>query len=146
MSNINATITENNIIGIVEQPVNIIGNISNTNIEVTIELQKETQIIGQVASETKIEAIVMNGVKGEPFTYEDFTPEQLASLGTDKHYTHNQITSSNVWKITHNLGKYPSINVLDSAGNNVIGEIEYIDENSITINFSAEFTGKAYLN
>lgn len=146
MNNFDTTIIENKIIGVVEQPVNIVGNISNTNIEVTIESNKNTQIYGQIETETKIEAVVMNGVKGDPFTFEDFTPEQLALLGTDKHYTHNQIMSSNTWLIVHNLGKYPSVNILDSSGNNVIGEIEYIDENSIIISFSAEFTGKAYLN
>ena len=61
-------------------------------------------------------------------------------------YTHTQSSSSDTWAITHNLGRFPSVEVVDSAGSVVIGDIRYIDENNITINFSAPFTGKAYLN
>ena len=44
--------------------------------------------------------------------------------------------------IKHNLNKYPSVIVIDSAGTEVKGDINYIDKNNITINFSADFTGK----
>jgi len=81
MSDFNSTIKENKIIGQLGQLINIIGNISNTDINVLIESENnELQILGQIASDTKIEAVITNGSKGNPFTYEDFTPEQLASL------------------------------------------------------------------
>ncbi|WP_296683983.1 hypothetical protein [Flavobacterium sp.] len=68
------------------------------------------------------------------------------SLNIDKTYIHNQGLSSNEWEITHGLNKYPSISIVDSGYNVVVGEVEYIDLNRVTLRFSASFSGKAYLN
>lgn len=64
----------------------------------------------------------------------------------DKHFTHIQNLASDYWKITHNMNKYPSVTVLDSAGSIIICEIEYIDTNNIALIMSAPFSGVAYLN
>jgi|TARA_B110000908_G_scaffold95243_1_gene112790 hypothetical protein len=62
-------------------------------------------------------------------------------------FTHDQsITASSTWTITHNMGKYPSVTVVDSANSYVIGNIEYINSNSLTVSFKNAFKGKAYLN
>lgn len=61
-------------------------------------------------------------------------------------YTHIQITPSSEWVIKHNLNKYPSISIVDSGGNIVIGDISYMDMNEARITFTTEFSGKAYLN
>lgn len=61
-------------------------------------------------------------------------------------HIHNQSSSSTEWVITHNLGKYPSVTVVDSSGAEVIGEVEYINDTSLKVKFSAAFSGKAYLN
>lgn len=63
-----------------------------------------------------------------------------------KTYIFEQAIPSATWNITHNLGKYPSVTVVDSAGEAVIITPTYIDENSLTLDFGAEFSGKAYLN
>lgn len=65
---------------------------------------------------------------------------------TDKSYKHIQAVPADQWQIAHNLGKYPSVTVIDSSGNTVFGKIEYSDENNITLIFSAAFSGTAYLN
>jgi len=64
----------------------------------------------------------------------------------DKHETHEQNVAESTWNIQHNLGKFPSVSVVDSGGSNVEGETIYIDANNIQLLFSAPFTGKAYLN
>lgn len=61
-------------------------------------------------------------------------------------HIHNQSSASAQWTITHNLGKYPSVSVVDSANNEVIGEVEYVTDTQLTIKFSAPFSGKAFLN
>jgi hypothetical protein len=61
-------------------------------------------------------------------------------------YTHTQSVASNTWTINHNLGKYPSVMVVDSAGSVVIGDISYVTINQIIVYFSGTFSGKAYLN
>ena len=67
-------------------------------------------------------------------------------ISGDAHYVHTQSVASAVWTITHSLGKYPSATVVDSADSEVIGDMEYISPNTITITFSGAFGGKAYLN
>lgn len=64
----------------------------------------------------------------------------------DAFYLHNQMSASATWNITHNLGKYPSVTVVNSAGDEVIGDVNYPSINTVTINFSAANGGKAFLN
>lgn len=64
----------------------------------------------------------------------------------DKHYTHTQGSASSTWTITHNLGKMPSVVVVDSADNYVVGEVHYDSLNQVTVTFGSAFAGKAYLN
>ena len=61
-------------------------------------------------------------------------------------YVHEQAVASSVWTITHNLGKNPSIEVVDSSGKVVTGKYTYVDINTITAEFNSAFKGKAYLN
>jgi hypothetical protein len=58
----------------------------------------------------------------------------------------NQGVPSSVWNITHNLNKFPSVTVIDSAGTEVEGDVNYVDVNNLTISFSSAFAGKASLN
>ena len=64
----------------------------------------------------------------------------------DKHFLHEQGVSSSVWTINHELDKYASVVSVDSAGSVVIGDVNYIDSNNITITFNSAFSGEAYLN
>lgn len=64
----------------------------------------------------------------------------------DRHVIFEQAVSSDVWEITHNMGKHPAVSIVDSAGSIVEGDITYIDNNSLKITFTAPFSGKVYLN
>ena len=75
----------------------------------------------------------------------DLTAEELG-ITSDQHYTHKQAQAAKVWTITHGLGKRPSVTVVDSAGTAVIGEIEYLDDNTVRLTFCAAFSGTAYCN
>lgn len=61
-------------------------------------------------------------------------------------YTHTQNAVSNSWVINHNLGFKPNVTVQDSAGTTYEGEINHTSANSLTVSFSAAFSGKAYLS
>ncbi|MDB3913302.1 hypothetical protein N9378_00430 [Flavobacteriaceae bacterium] len=62
-------------------------------------------------------------------------------------YTFTQASSSATWVIEHNLGKFPSATVINSANDVIIGDITYNTENKLTITFTTgPNTGKAYLN
>jgi hypothetical protein len=64
----------------------------------------------------------------------------------DKSYTHQQLSASSAWTVTHNLGKYPAVEVIDSGDNVVEGDVTYLDLNTLTITFSAPFGGVASCN
>lgn len=61
-------------------------------------------------------------------------------------YTHNQMVPAADWTITHNLARFPSVTVIDSAGSTVVGDVEYLSNNAISVHFTAAFGGSAYLN
>jgi hypothetical protein len=61
-------------------------------------------------------------------------------------YIHIQSIASTTWNITHNLNKFASVTVVDSADNVVYGNVQYISMTQIQVTFSAAFGGKAYLN
>lgn len=61
-------------------------------------------------------------------------------------YVHVQNEASSIWVVDHQMGRYPSVTVVDSAGTMVFGEVVYDNENQVTITFTAAFSGKAYLN
>ena len=84
-------------------------------------------------------------------TLESDGTEEVVTLAEDipsydKNYLHIQSVPSNEWNIIHNLNKYPSVSVFDSAGNEVIGDVQYTSLQQLTIKFSGEFAGKATLN
>lgn len=55
-------------------------------------------------------------------------------------------SASKVWTVAHNLGKRPAVTVVDSAGTVVIGEVDYLDDNTVRLTFCAAFSGTAYFN
>jgi hypothetical protein len=61
-------------------------------------------------------------------------------------YTFTQPVPSASWSVTHNMNKFPSVTIVDSAGNIVEGETVYNTLNTCTLNFQGSFSGKAYFN
>lgn len=61
-------------------------------------------------------------------------------------YSFSQPTPSATWTITHNLGFNPSVSVVDSANSTVEGQVTYINTNSLSVSFSAAFSGSAFLS
>ena len=76
------------------------------------------------------------------------SPRAVLSTGiiSDKNYEHDQASPSATWTITHNLNKYPSVSIVDSAGTLIITEVEYTSKNQVVVTFDASTSGKAYLN
>jgi hypothetical protein len=76
----------------------------------------------------------------------NITTTSLISLVGGSTYVHTQSSPAATWTISHNLGRRPSVTVVDSAGSVVIGEVTYLSDNSLRVEFSAGFSGQAYLN
>jgi hypothetical protein len=68
------------------------------------------------------------------------------SVYSDKAFVFTQMTPSSEWAINHNMSKFPSVSIVDSTNSVVVGEVQYIDKNSVTVTFNGAFSGKAYLN
>ena len=71
----------------------------------------------------------------------------------DKNVLHTQSSASNSWTVNHNMGKYPSVSIVEcdpsaneTDGDLVIGEVTYNSINQLTIKFAAAISGVAYLN
>jgi hypothetical protein len=56
-------------------------------------------------------------------------------------------TSSSTWFYNdHNLGKKPSVIIIDNSGNRMHGEVNYTDLNNLIITFVTAAAGTVYLN
>lgn len=86
------------------------------------------------------------GPKGDPGAPGAAGEPGADGTGGDTTYTHHQTNVESVWLIVHNLHRYPSVTVIDSANSVVEGGIEYVDMDTIRVSFSGGFSGKAFLN
>jgi hypothetical protein len=66
--------------------------------------------------------------------------------GFDSHYEFVQGVPATTWDITHNLDKFPSISVVDTADTTVIGSYDYVTKDRVILSFSEPFAGRAFLN
>ena len=67
-------------------------------------------------------------------------------ISINKSSVFTQLSALSLWTINHNMGKRPSVMIVTSAGDEVFGNVHYVDDNNITISFAAAFSGAAYLN
>ena len=51
----------------------------------------------------------------------------------DLNFTFTQGVAAAIWNVAHNLGKKPSVSVVDSGDNEVIGEVVHTDINNLII-------------
>ena len=75
----------------------------------------------------------------------DFAVFTLGTQGSTT-FEFDQGDPATTWDITHNLGKFPSITVIDTGNTVVTGEYNYVSNIRVILTFSAAFAGKAYLN
>ena len=66
---------------------------------------------------------------------------QVFTGGTyDKYYEVSFLPTSSL-SVNHSLNKYPAVTILDTAGDEVEGQVVHVDNNNILVNFSAAFGG-----
>ncbi len=70
----------------------------------------------------------------------------VSSTVTSNTFVFEQDVASKKWEIVHNLNKFPSVTIVDSAMTAVVGDVQYIDKSKLIVSFSLSFSGKAYLN
>ena len=90
--------------------------------------------------------IIRQIVRDVEHASDDYIVTEKAVARAVDTYVHDQALSSDTWVIEHNLGRYPSVVVVDSAGTQFIVQVEYNSKNKITVYMNGATTGKAYLN
>jgi len=50
-----------------------------------------------------------------------------------------------VWVIQHGLNSFPNVSILDPLNEEVFGEVDYVDDDNLTITFGAPQAGVAFL-
>jgi len=84
-------------------------------------------------------AISLNGY----YIFSEFVDSNSAG---DKNYVHPQPVASATWTVQHNLNKFPSVTPVNINNIQIYGEVVFNDLNNLTINFSAAFSGQAFIN
>lgn len=61
-------------------------------------------------------------------------------------YFQQAFTNQSSVTVTHNLNKYPAVQIIDSAGDQVEGNVSHDSLNELTVTFSSSFTGTIFCN
>ena len=51
-----------------------------------------------------------------------------------------------IWTLAHGLNRFPSVTLVDTAGDQVGADVSYLDANTIQVSFGSPTAGSAYLN
>ena len=92
------------------------------------------------------EIIISDSQSNDPRFKTKTTNLKAISSFTSNSFDFTQGVPSATWNIQHNLDKYPSVTVVNESKEVMIGNIQYIDKDKITITISEPFSGYAYLN
>ncbi len=124
----------------------ILSEIGNRNSYGTYKVTNITDYLPDTSFfEVSLTSSSSNGaiLQDKYYIFSEFVNGELEG---DKSFTFTQITPAATWNITHNLGKFPSVSVVDTANTQVFTDVQYTNNNNLTLTFSAAFAGKAYLN
>jgi hypothetical protein len=64
----------------------------------------------------------------------------------DSNYVHTQTIPSTIWNVTHNLGKRCAVQIVDVGGNEIVGNITWVNDNVVDVTFSTPLIGYVYCN
>ncbi len=93
--------------------------------------------------------VLCKQAEGKIFVLSNDKNQWLIAAGNQENYDKHfsiPVTHTLEEVIEHNLGKKPSVQILDEHGNKCIADIQHIDQNNIKISFNNHFTGKVTFN
>jgi len=115
----------------------------------------EVTSVAQDSTETNFYNVALTAVSGQSNGNIENLRSYSISVFTagDKNILHTQSSASNSWTVNHNMGKYPSVSIVECDptanevdGDLVIGEVTYNSINQLTIKFASDIRGVAYIN
>lgn len=104
---------------------------------ITTEWIKRRGLTSLDSIETKI--AVISGPRGPKGDTGDLNVSGTAA------FTWIQNDAQTTWLIPHNLGRYPSVTVMDNAKRVIYGDVSYVDINLVQIDFAYPMSGTAYI-
>lgn len=97
-----------------------------------------------IIEKAKLNLFELAQQKGFVGTFEDFL--QSIAGSQDKHFSYLQSTPSEAWTINHNLGVYPTVQVLTMGGIEVYAEVIHSSVNQFIVYFDSPTTGQVICN
>lgn len=99
--------------------------------------QPDDSVLQEVVESVEILAVAEQGPPGPPGP---------PGGGAGATYTHTQSSAAAVWTVAHNLGRFPSITVVDMLGVQLFPDIRYTDADMAQITHSVPLIGRAHCN
>lgn len=112
----------------------------------SVVLEETGQSIEIIQPVVDIVEVAAPGPQGPAGTSGPPGPTGPPGSGAETTYVHEQGAPSAQWLIVHNLGRYPAVTTVDSAGAEQDGEVIYGSADQLTVVFVLPFGGRAYLN
>lgn len=129
--------------------VNTVGEEVNITIDATQNV--DTLVIEEQTEALQVELSVVDNVTGVLsvngktgnviIDYPDINTDPVNHVK----YVHTQSTATNTWNITHNLGFFPNVTVLDNMNRIIEADTQYLNTNSVRIVMNVALSGVAYL-
>lgn len=69
----------------------------------------------------------------------------MGPAGPTVQQTYTQGTPAATWNVTHSMPHVPMVQVVDSGGTQVYGQVQHTSPTTLSIFFGAAFAGTAYL-
>jgi hypothetical protein len=110
----------------------------------TIDADKNT--LKNIGLDELEDGLVLQEVGNVDTASADKLVSQMAVAKAVDTFIFDQAVPSDTWVISHDLNKYPSVTVTDSAGTQFMAQVEYNSRNQLTVYLNGATTGKAYLN
>lgn len=111
-----------------------------TNGTPNLSVTNETSVLTVSNSITRLVKVIAEGPQGIQGI------QGIPGTGGDLNYVHNQTVPAVTWNVTHGLGKIPSCTIIDSAGDYILADVAYPDNNTVTINLTGSMAGRAIFN
>ena len=100
--------------------------------QVNVKITESQSNINVIQAQTKTVKIITPGPQGPPGE---------AAQG----YKHTQSSPSTTWTITHNLGFYPSVELLNAGSQEIEGDVVHLSQNVTVAYFTTPIAGFARL-
>lgn len=124
----------------------------NCDIDVVEVTEESFVVVVEPPSAMVIEAAAGQGPPGptgdigDPGPQGDPGPEGPPGPDGATTFTFIQDVVATVWTITHDLNRFPSLTLVDTAGDEMETDFRYVDANNVEVTFKIAAAGTAYLN